>query len=119
MAIKSESGKLYWYKNNLEDFNSFNGYHSFEAYIYKICTPKDDIEWLCNIVTFDSDFDYKLSLEYFPKTWGYEKIIEFLINKINEEDYIVSWEKELKSDAMKQGLHSIDDFNEPYIKADK
>lgn len=117
MAIKAKDGKIYWYKNNLEELNSFNGHDSANAYLYKTWTPKDDIEILCNMMMFD--YDVRLSLKYFPKVWGYEKIIEFLLNKINAEDYEVSWENELKPEAMKQGLHLMVDFDEPYIKTDK
>lgn len=117
MAIKTKDGKIYWHKNNLEELNSFNDYDSINAHIYKSWAPKDDIESLCNMMIFD--YDARLSLKYFPKVWGYEKIIEFLLSKINAEDYRVSWENELKPEAMKQGLHLMNDFNEPYIKTDK
>lgn len=113
MAIKSKEGKLYWYKNNLDELIFFNDHESMNMYIYKNWTPKDDIEGLCNMMIFD--YDARLSLKYFPKIWDYDKIIEFLLDKINAGDYSVSWENELKPEAMKQGLHSMNDFDDPYI----
>lgn len=116
MAIKAKDGRVYWYKNNLDELNSFKDYESMDAYIYKSWTPKDDIEILCNMMIFD--YDTKLSLKYFPKVWEYEKIIKFLLDKINYEDYRVSWENELKPEAIKHGLHLINDFDDPYIEDD-
>lgn len=80
-------------------------------------TPADDIRYLNALVYWD--LNEPISVEWFPKNWEYKKIIEFLINKYNSEDYRFSWYEEVRPDAQKYGLHMKNDFDEPYIKTDK
>lgn len=120
----NDDGKLYYKIYSKKDIdtiaknmkNNTGVYDTTVLGMLAQTTPADDIRYLNALVYWD--LNEPISVEWFPKNWGYIKIIEFLISKYNSENYSFSWYEEVRPDAQEYGLHIKSDFNKPYIDDD-
>lgn len=103
-----------------EEFNEYvdNEYRThengmlFSVALIEEITPKDEIEYLLNFLYTQ---DGEKTIRVFPNNWNSQKIINFLLDKINTDNFLLDLQ-EFMRDIKEYGNHNENDFNEPYIK---